>query len=62
MVDRLPVALHRYVWTDVEPMFLDTTLWAYGELNVPVYPEPRVFRRIEQVCITQNGRPMFNSA
>jgi len=51
VMDRLPAALHQYVWTDVQPMFLDTTLWAYGELNVPVYPEPRVFRRItEQVC------------
>lgn len=51
VMDRLPVALHQYVWTDVQPMFLDTTLWAYGELNVPVYPEPRVFRRLtEQVC------------
>ena len=52
VMDRLPVALHEYVWTDVQPMFLDTTLWAYGELNVPVYPEPRVFRRItEQICM-----------
>ena len=57
VMDRLPVALHQYVWTDVQPMFLDTTLWAYGELNVPVYPEPRVFRRItEQVC-TYAERP-----
>jgi hypothetical protein len=51
VMDRLPIALRQYVWTDVQPMFLDTTLWAYGELNVPVYPEPRVFRSLtEQVC------------
>ncbi len=51
VMDRLPDNLHQYVWTNTEPMFLDTTRWAYGELNVPVYPEPRVFRRItEQVC------------
>lgn len=57
VMDRLPMALHQYVWSDVQPMFLDTTLWAYGELNVPVYPEPRVFRRItEQVC-TYAERP-----
>ncbi len=57
VIDRLPVALHQYVWRDGQPMFLDTTLWAYGELNVPVYPEPRVFRRItEQVC-TYAERP-----
>jgi len=57
VMDRLPVALHQYVWRDGQPMFLDTTLWAYGELNVPVYPEPRVFRRItEQVC-TYAERP-----
>lgn len=51
VMDRLPDNLHQYVWTNTEPMFLDTTRWAYGELNVPVYPEPRVFRRIaEHVC------------
>jgi hypothetical protein len=57
VMDRLPVALHQYVWTDVQPMFLDTTLWAYGELNVPVYPEPRVFRRITEEVCTYAERP-----
>jgi len=57
VMDRLPIALHQYVWTDVQPMFLDTTLWAYGELNVPVYPEPRVFRRITQQVCTYSERP-----
>ena len=28
VMDRLPVALHQYVWTNTEPMFLDTTLWS----------------------------------
>ena len=51
VMDRLPDNLHQYVWTNTDPIFLDTTKWAYGELNVPVYPEPRVFRRItQQVC------------
>lgn len=57
VMDRLPVTLHQYVWTEAQPMFLDTTLWAYGELNVPVYPEPRVFRRITQQVCTYAERP-----
>ena len=57
VMDRLPLALHEYVWTDVQPMFLDTTLWAYGELNVPVYPEPRVFRLITKQVCTYAERP-----
>ena len=57
VMDRLPVTLHQYVWTDAQPMFLDTTLWSYGELNVPVYPEPRVFRRITQRVCTYAEQP-----
>jgi hypothetical protein len=57
VMDRLPPALHQYVWADVQPMFLDTTRWAYGELNVPVYPEPRVFRRITTQICTYAERP-----
>jgi hypothetical protein len=48
---QLPVSLHQYVWQGDPPMFLDINRWAYGELNVPVYPEPRVFRRAtERLC------------
>lgn len=48
---RLPTVLHPYVWQSTEPYFLDINRWAYGELNVPVYPEPRVYIRVtEQVC------------
>jgi len=48
---QLPISLHQYVWQGGQPMFLDINRWAYGELNVPVYPEPRVFRRVtERLC------------
>lgn len=51
VVERLPAALRPHVWQNSEPFFLDVNRWAYGELNVPVYPEPRIYRRIaEQVC------------
>ena len=51
VMDQLPVGLRPYIWQESEPMFLDINRWAYGELNVPVYPEPRVFRRVtERLC------------
>jgi hypothetical protein len=51
VIDRLPAAIHPHIWQKTEPFFLDVNRWAYGELNVPVYPEPRVYRRItEQIC------------
>ena len=44
VIDRLPVAIHPYVWQKTEPFFLDVNRW--------VYPEPRVYRRItEQICV-----------
>jgi hypothetical protein len=49
--DRLPATLHPYVWQQSDPWFLDLNRWAYGELNVPIYPEPRIFRTVAaQVC------------
>src|SRR5215831_7693346 len=48
--DQLPLTLAPYIWHESEPMFLDINRWAYGELNVPVYPEPRVFRRVAQTA------------
>jgi hypothetical protein len=56
VIDRLPAAIHPHVWQTTEPFFLDVNRWAYGELNVPVYPEPRVYRRIaEQICAYAQG-------
>jgi len=47
----LPQEIHPHVWQERSPYFLDINRWAYGELNVPVYPEPRVFRRVAQaIC------------
>jgi hypothetical protein len=51
VIDRLPMVLHPYVWQSTEPFFLDINRWAYGELNVPVYPESRVYRTVtKQIC------------
>ena len=47
----LPEAIQPHIWKRSEPFFLDINRWAYGELNVPVYPEPRVYRQVTaQVC------------
>ena len=47
----LPAAIHSHIWQQTSPFFLDINRWAYGELNVPVYPEPRIYRKVaEQIC------------
>jgi len=54
----LPAALRPHVWQQKEPYYLDVNRWAYGELNVPVYPEPRIYRRVAaQICATPGSSP-----
>ena len=51
VIDMLPAAIHPHIWQQTSPFFLDINRWAYGELNVPVYPEPRIYRKVaEQIC------------
>jgi hypothetical protein len=58
VLERLPTSVHPHVWQRSGPLFLDINRWAYGELNVPVYPEPRVYRRVtERVCRYADGSP-----
>ena len=58
VIERLPASVHPYVWQESKPFFLDINRWAYGELNVPVYPEPRIFRKVaEQVCEYSDSSP-----
>ena len=53
---RLPAAIHPHVWQKSEPFFLDMNRWAYAELRVPVYPEPRVFRQVaKRICKYAEG-------
>ena len=50
-MEHLPQSLHPYAREGSYWFFLDPNMWAYGELNVPVYPEPRVYRRVAmQIC------------
>jgi hypothetical protein len=54
--NNLPANLRPYVWQQSDPWFLDLNRWAYGELNVPIYPEPRVFRQVAaRVCDYSGG-------
>jgi hypothetical protein len=53
---RLPAEVHPHVWQKSEPFFLDMNRWAYAELRVPVYPEPRVFRQVAKwICKYAEG-------
>ena len=50
-IQRLPAQTLPHVWQKSQPFFLDINRWSFAELNVPVYPEPRVYRRVAaQVC------------
>lgn len=56
LLARLPAAIHPHVWQKSEPFFLDINRWAYAELRVPVYPEPRVFRQVaKRICKYAEG-------
>jgi len=50
-VDQLPPNVRPHIWQSSQPFFLDVNRWAYGDLNVPLYPEPRIYRRVAaEVC------------
>jgi hypothetical protein len=50
-VAQLPLSLRPHIWQRSQPFFLDINRWAYSELNVPLYPEPRIYRRVAaEVC------------
>ena len=51
VMERLPAAIHPHIWQSTQPFFLDINRWAYGELNVPVYPESRIYCKVaQQIC------------
>lgn len=56
VIERLPPSARPHVWQSTQPYFLDINRWSYGELNVPLYPEPRIYRRVaEDVCDLAGG-------
>lgn len=58
VINRLPAEIRPHIWQNTKPFFLDINRWAYGELNVPMYPEPRLYRRVaEQVCRYADDSP-----
>lgn len=51
VIERLPKAIHEHIWQNTQPYFLDINRWSYGELNAPIYPEPRVYKSVtEYIC------------
>jgi uncharacterized membrane protein YphA (DoxX/SURF4 family) len=61
VIDRLPQAIRPHIWQRSQPFFLDINRWSYGELNVPLYPEPRIYRRVaRQIC--EEGGPSSTTA
>jgi len=51
VIARLPASVRPHIWQKSNPFFLDVNRWSYGELNVPLYPEPRIYKNVAQaVC------------
>jgi hypothetical protein len=51
VIDQLPTPIHQHIWHETHPFFLDINRWSYDELNVPVYPEHRIYRAVaRQIC------------
>ena len=56
-MDNLPKAIHPYAREGRQWFFLDVNIWAYAELNVPVYPEPRIYRSVARKICTYEKNP-----
>jgi len=56
-IDHLPEYIHQYAREGSYWFFLDINRWAYGELNVPVYPEPRIYRSVARQICTYDKNP-----
>lgn len=51
VIAQLPSTIHPHIWQSTQPFFLDINRWSYDELNVPVYPESRIYRAVaRQIC------------
>jgi len=51
VIARLPAAVRPHVWQSSKPFFLDVNRWSYGDLNVPLYPEPRIYKSVARdIC------------
>jgi hypothetical protein len=55
-LNTLPDVLRRNTWQQSRPMFIDLNRWSYDELQVPIYPELRVFRAVGRyLCNTRSA-------
>lgn len=58
---RLPAPIHQHIWQSSQPFFLDINRWAYAELHVPLYPEPRIYRQVaRRICQYADGVPKIS--
>jgi hypothetical protein len=57
LFDRLPVGIQAYVYEDAGVNTLDIYEWSDDELNVPVYPEVRVYLGIAKTLCRYSAEP-----
>jgi hypothetical protein len=56
--DRLPEGLLEYVYEEgPNRNSLNLSTWSLGELNVPAYPEPRIYRNVARSLCPYAARP-----
>lgn len=50
-INKLPNYLHNYLEKKDDKVMLDISAWAFGELNVPPYPETRIYKNVARnIC------------
>lgn len=45
-VKEIPISLHKYIKRTNNQNFIKFGDWSFDELNVPQYPQPRIFKNI----------------
>lgn len=55
VMERLPGAIRPHIWQSSQPIFLDINRWSYADLNVPLYPEPRIYKSVTEWICTYAG-------
>jgi len=56
--ERLPKELKGHVYEESKNLnFIPVQEWSYGELNVPPYPEPRIFFNVARRICSLTGSP-----
>ena len=56
--DKLPEQIEQYTNEENPNLYkLNVTRWSEGEMNVPAYPEPRIFKNVARAICGYAAKP-----